>query len=231
MLSSEAIATRVAGQRGRATDMQTAFMEFIQQFGYLAVGALIFLENVFPPIPSEVILPLSGFFARSGAMALPLTILVATAGSLVGAYALYAVGTVLNRERLMRLLATKPARLLGFSSGDVDAAFGWFERRGPVTVLACRCVPVVRSLISIPAGMARMGLASFTLMTVLGSLVWNAVLCTLGFWAGGAWESVASGAASVINIVTYALVAVAAVVACVWFVRRVVPAIRGVRGE
>jgi membrane protein DedA with SNARE-associated domain len=220
MLSSEAIATRVAGQRGRATDMQTAFMEFIQQFGYLAVGALIFLENVFPPIPSEVILPLSGFFARSGAMALPLTIL-----------AVYAVGTTLNRERLMRLLATKPARLLGFSSGDVDAAFGWFERRGPVTVLACRCVPVVRSLISIPAGMARMGLASFTLMTVLGSLVWNAMLCTLGFWAGGAWESIASGAASVINIVTYALVAVAAVVACVWFVRRVVPAIRGVRGE
>ena len=141
--------------------MQQILMSFVEQFGYLAVGALIFLENVFPPIPSELILPLSGFFAREGAMWLPLVIVAATVGSVAGAYALYGVGTLLDRERLTRLLASKPLRLLGFEEGDVQSAFGWFDRKGRITVLVCRCVPVVRSLISIPAGMTRMPLLQF----------------------------------------------------------------------
>lgn len=206
--------------------MQAGFMLFIQQFGYLAVGALIFLENVFPPIPSELILPLSGFLSRSGAMQLPLTIAAATTGSLAGAYVLYGLGTLLNRERLTRLLDTKPMRMLGFERGDVESSFGWFERKGQATVLVCRCVPVVRSLISIPAGMARMALPRFTLYTVLGSAAWNTILCTLGFWAGSAWENVSSGAAHAIDIATYAIVAVAFVVAAVWVVRRVIPKVR-----
>lgn len=206
--------------------MQDAIFTFVQQFGYLAVSALIFLENVFPPIPSELILPLAGFFARSGALWLPFAILAATAGSLAGAYILYAIGTVLDEKRMERLLSSRPARLLGFERDDVHAAFGWFETKGAKTVLFCRCVPIVRSLISIPAGMARMGLAQFTAMTFAGSLVWNTILCTVGYLAGDAWQNAASGAASAIDIASYAVIAAAGIAALAWFVKRILPKIK-----
>ena len=207
--------------------MQDAIFAFISQFGYLAVGALIFLENVFPPIPSELILPLAGFFSSTGALWLPLAVLAATVGSLAGAYVLYAAGTALDESRLSRLLASRPARALGFEESDVRAAFGWFESKGQVTVLVCRCIPVVRSLISVPAGMSRMGLGRFSLMTFAGSLAWNTVLCSLGFWAGGAWREAASGAASAIDLATYAVAAALGVAALVWFCRRILPRIKG----
>ena len=206
--------------------MQDAIFTFVQQFGYLAVSALIFLENVFPPIPSELILPLAGFFARSGALRLPFAILAATAGSLAGAYVLYAIGTVLDEKRMERLLSSRLACLLGFEREDVHAAFGWFETKGAKTVLFCRCVPIVRSLISIPAGMAHMGILKFSAMTFAGSLIWNAILCTVGYLAGDAWQNAASGAASVIDHVTYIVLAAIAVAALAWFVKRVIPKIK-----
>ena len=206
--------------------MQDAVFSFISQFGYAAVGCLIFFENVFPPIPSELILPLAGFFSRTGDLWLPLAILAATIGSLTGAYVLYAIGTRLNEERLSRILSSRPARMFGFEETDVRAAFGWFETKGQKTVLICRCIPVVRSLISIPAGMSRMGLGRFSLMTFVGSLAWNTVLGGLGYWAGGAWQQAASGAASVIDIMSYAVIAVFGVAALVWFCRRILPRIK-----
>ena len=206
--------------------MQDAVFSFISQFGYAAVGCLIFFENVFPPIPSELILPLAGFFSSTGDLWLPLAILAATIGSLTGAYVLYAIGTRLNEERLSRILSSRPARMFGFEETDVRAAFGWFETKGQKTVLICRCIPVVRSLISIPAGMSRMGLGRFSLMTFVGSLAWNTVLCGLGYWAGGAWQQAASGAASVIDIMSYAVIAVFGVAALVWFCRRILPRIK-----
>ena len=130
--------------------MDTLFFDFINQFGYFAVGALIFIENVFPPIPSEVILPLSGFFTTTTDMVLPLVIISATTGSVLGAYILYGIGWVLSRERLMRFFETRPMRLLGFKGSDIASAIDWFDRKGQATVLICRCIPVVRSLISIP---------------------------------------------------------------------------------
>lgn len=207
--------------------MQDAIFSFISQFGYAAVSGLIFLENVFPPIPSELILPLAGFFSRTGALWLPLAILAATIGSLAGAYVLYAIGTALDEARLSRILSSKPARMLGFEETDVRAAFGWFETKGQKTILICRCIPVVRSLISIPAGMSRMGLGRFSLMTFVGSLAWNTVLCGLGYWAGGAWQQAASGAASVIDIMTYVVITAFGVAALVWFCRRILPRIKG----
>ena len=206
--------------------MQDAIFAFMLQFGYLAVSALIFLENVFPPIPSELILPLAGFFSNAGALWLPFAILAATAGSLAGAYVLYAIGTVLDEKRMERLLSSRPARLLGFEKGDVQAAFGWFETKGAKTVFICRCVPVVRSLISIPAGMSHMGILKFIAMTFAGSLIWNAILCTVGYLAGDAWQNAASGAASVIDHVTYIVLAAIAVAALAWFVKRVIPKIK-----
>ncbi|MBM6907933.1 DedA family protein [Collinsella intestinalis] len=203
--------------------MDTLFFDFINQFGYFAVGALIFIENVFPPIPSEVILPLSGFFTTTTDMVLPLVIISATAGSVLGAYILYGIGWVLSRERLMRFFETRPMRLLGFKGSDIASAIDWFDRKGQATVLICRCIPVVRSLISIPAGTARMNPAKFTLFTLVGSAVWNTVLCSLGAAAGSAWVQVSEQAEWVSDIVKYVIIALVVVVAIFWIVKRIIP--------
>lgn len=203
--------------------MEDLFFSFIDQFGYFAVAALIFIENVFPPIPSEVILPLSGFFTTSTDMALPLVIISATAGSVLGAYILYGIGWMLSRERLMRFFETRPMRLLGFKGDDIASAIDWFDRKGQVTVLICRCIPVVRSLISIPAGTARMNPLKFTLFTLVGSAVWNTVLCSLGAAAGSAWETVSVQAEWISDMVKYAIIVIVIIVAIVWIVKRILP--------
>lgn len=196
---------------------------FLNQFGYLAVSALIFLENVFPPIPSEVILPLSGFLSTTSAMTLPGVIIAATVGSLTGAFVLYGIGRALSRDRLVSFFETRPMRLLGFKGEDITRVVDWFDRRGQVTVLVCRCVPGLRSLISIPAGTARMSLARFTLYTTLGSLAWNTLLCWLGASAGGAWRQVSANVSYASDIV-YVTLAIGIVAFIVWwFVHRAIP--------
>ena len=206
--------------------MQEAFFQFISDFGYFAVAALILLENVFPPIPSEVILPLSGFLATQTDMSLGGVIAFATVGSVVGAYFLYGIGRLLSQERLEGFFDTKPMRMLGFKSDDVSKAIGWFDRKGQITVLICRCIPVVRSLISIPAGTAKMNMGRFALYTLVGSLAWNAILCTLGFWAGGAWEQVTAQAEWVSDVVKVVIIVVALAVIAWWVVKRIVPAMK-----
>ncbi len=206
--------------------MQEAFFQFISDFGYFAVAALILLENVFPPIPSEVILPLSGFLATQTDMSLGGVIAFATVGSVVGAYFLYGIGRLLSQERLEGFFDTKPMRMLGFKSDDVSKAIGWFDRKGQITVLICRCIPVVRSLISIPAGTAKMNMVRFALYTLVGSLAWNAILCTLGFWAGGAWEQVTAQAEWVSDVVKVVIIVVALAVIAWWVVKRIVPAMK-----
>lgn len=206
--------------------MQEAFFQFISDFGYFAVAALILLENVFPPIPSEVILPLSGFLATQTDMSLGGVIAFATVGSVVGAYFLYGIGRLLSQERLEGFFDTKPMRMLGFKSDDVSKAIGWFDRKGQITVLICRCIPVVRSLISIPAGTAKMNMVRFALYTLVGSLAWNAILCTLGFWAGGAWEQVTAQAEWVSDVVRVVIVVLALAVIAWWVVKRIVPAMK-----
>ena len=206
--------------------MEDAFFSFISQFGYLAVFGLIFFENVFPPIPSELILPLSGFLVIQTSMELPLVIVSATIGSVVGAFVLYGIGRLLSQERLESFFDTKPMRLLGFHSGDVAKAIGWFDRRGQITVLLCRCIPVVRSLISIPAGTAKMNVVRFTLYTLIGSAVWNTVLCSLGYAAGGAWETVTAQVEGFSDIVKAVIIVIAVIVIAFWVVKRIIPAMR-----
>ena len=176
--------------------MEELFFNFIDQFGYFAVGALIFIENIFPPIPSELILPLGGFFTTTTDMVLPGVIIAATAGSVLGAYILYGIGYVLNRDRLMRFFETKPMRLLGFKGDDI---------------------------ISIPAGVARMNMVKFALYTLFGSAVWNTVLCSLGAAAGSAWETVTAQAEWVSDVVKYIIIAIVIVVAIWWIVKRIIP--------
>lgn len=204
--------------------MEEAFFGFISQFGYVAVSALIFLENIFPPIPSELILPLSGFLVTKTSMTLPLVIVAATVGSVVGAYILYGIGRLLSQERLEGLFDTKPMRMLGFHSDDVAKAIDWFDRKGQITVLICRCIPVVRSLISIPAGTAKMNMALFAVYTLVGSLVWNTILCTLGFWAGDAWEQITAQAEWFSSVVKIGIIVVAFIVVAWWVKFRILPA-------
>lgn len=203
--------------------MDQMFFDFINQFGYFAVGALIFIENVFPPIPSEVILPLSGFFTTTTDMVLPAVVVAATTGSVLGAFILYGIGRLLSRERLMRFFETRPMRLLGFKGDDIASAIDWFDRKGQLTVLICRCIPVVRSLISIPAGCAKMNVAKFTLFTLIGSAVWNTVLCSLGAAAGSAWMTVSAQAEWISDIVKYVIIALVLIAAAFWIVKRVIP--------
>ena len=206
--------------------MESAFFDLINQFGYFGVWFLIFFENVFPPIPSELILPLSGFFTTSTSLTLPGVIIAATVGSVTGAFILYGVGRLLSRERLMTFFGTRPMRLLGFKPDDIASAVDWFDRKGQVTVLICRCIPIVRSLISIPAGTAKMSVVKFTLYTLVGSAVWNTILCSLGAAAGSAWETVTEQAEWVSDVVKYVIIAIVVIAVVFWVVKRILPALR-----
>ena len=166
--------------------MQGWIIDFMNQFGYWGIALLIAVENIFPPIPSEVILTFGGFMTTYTNMNIWLVALFATIGSVAGAVILYYVGRLLTRERLEWLL-NKFGRFLGFKKKDVKKSKEWFAKRGCLTVFFCRFIPVIRSLISIPAGMTHMGLGKFLFFTSLGTTIWNIVLIYLGALAGSNW--------------------------------------------
>lgn len=170
--------------------MQQWILEWIGSFGGLAIWWLIFFENIFPPIPSEVILTFSGFLTVQSRLTLAEAAVAATIGSMSGALVLYAAGYKLGRERLARWLSGRAGRILHLCPEDVDRAQGWFDRHGSGAVFFCRFVPLVRSLISLPAGMAHMPLPRFIVLTTAGSAIWNVVLIWLGALFGDAWETV-----------------------------------------
>lgn len=209
--------------------MEEAFLSFISQYGYIAVFSLIVLENVFPPIPGTVILPFSGYMVLLTDMELVPTIISATLGSLVGAFVFYALGRLLSQERLEALFDSKVMRTLGFEGGDVAKAVDWFNRKGQITVLICRCVPVVRSLISIPAGTAKMNIVLFTVYSTVGIVIWNTVLVTLGYYAGEAWEVVSNQVEWISDVVLWIIIIVVIVVAIWWIVTRTIPSIKAKR--
>ena len=161
--------------------MQEWMLAFVDNFGYLAIFLMIFIESIFPPIPSEVILLFGGALTITTAMNIPGTILAATIGSLLGAIILYAIGRALQAERIKRLLKGKLGKITHLRPEHVQKAEQWFARYQDKAVLICRCIPLVRSLISIPAGFAKMPLPRFLLLTALGSAVWNAVLVCVWF--------------------------------------------------
>ena len=165
-------------------------IEVIERLGYLGIAALIALENIFPPIPSEVILTLGGFLVGQGRFSFVVALVAATFGAVVGAWVLYGIGAVLGEARV-RWLIRRYGRWAMLKEEDLDKAVGWFERHGGKAVFLCRFVPLVRSLISLPAGIARMSLPRFTLYTTLGSVGWNAVLIGLGWYVGDQWERIA----------------------------------------
>lgn len=172
--------------------------------GEPGVGLLTALETVFPPIPSEVVLPLGGFLTRQGDLSLPLVLLAATLGSVLGALALYGLGAWLGRERATAALSRVPL----VDRQDVERASAWFDRHGRAAVFFGRLVPGVRSLISLPAGANAMPLLQFTAYTTGGSLVWNGLLVGAGVLLGERWEQVESSASWLDRVLVAALVAV-----------------------
>ena len=170
--------------------MQETIRVLMGDYGNLAVFFLIMIENLFPPIPSEVILTFGGFMTTCSEMTAPGVILSATAGSLMGAVLLYLVGYLIPEEKLKELLEGRIGKLLHFRAEDVDKAREWFLTRGSGAVFFCRLIPVVRSLISIPAGLSRMPLIPFLFLTTVGSFLWNTVLVMAGRAAGNSWEKV-----------------------------------------
>jgi membrane protein DedA with SNARE-associated domain len=215
MSLAQAAQEPTSGVAGWATDL-------MEKLGAPGAGLAIALENLFPPLPSEVILPLAGFAASRGDLGLVSAILWTTLGSVVGALALYLVGAMLGRDRTRGLVARLPLLKLE----DVDKAEGWFDRHGSKAVLIGRLVPVVRSLISVPAGVARMPVPLFIGLTAVGSLTWNSALILAGYLLGEKWHLVESS----LGILRWVALG-AAVAAVAWFVVSKVRAARSAADE
>ncbi|TYB44823.1 DedA family protein [Actinomadura chibensis] len=167
------------GIAGWATDL-------MDRLGAPGAGLAIALENLFPPLPSEVILPLAGFTAAQGRMSLAAALLWTTLGSLAGALALYGVGALIGRDRVRALVAWLPLVKLS----DLDRTEAWFARHGAKAVFLGRMIPIFRSLVSVPAGVERMRMATFLLYTGLGSLLWNTAFVLAGYGLGDNWRTV-----------------------------------------
>jgi membrane protein DedA with SNARE-associated domain len=187
----------------------------VDRLGAAGVGLLILLENVVPPIPSEVILPLAGFRARSGALNVLAVWPAATAGSVLGALLLYGLGAWLGYERLHRLAGHR--WFVFVSQKDLDRGERVFERHGGKVVLLGRCVPFLRSVVSIPAGIAGMPLSRFLVLTTIGSGVWNAAFIALGWALGNNWDQVER----YLGPISYVVLGLLAVGLVVLIVRRV----------
>lgn len=192
------------GAAGGLTGLTGWLADLIAAAGEVGVGLLTFLETVIPPIPSEVVLPLSGFLAQTGQLSLVWVLLASTAGSVLGALVFYALGAVLGLERSIRLLSKIPL----LDAGDLHHASDWFAAHGRASVFFGRLVPGVRSLISLPAGAQRMSLPAFVVLTALGSGLWNSVLVGAGYAFATRWDVVGSWASTASNVVLGVVVVV-----------------------
>ncbi len=174
-----------AGTEG-LTGISGWVLDVIAAAGEVGVGLLALVETVFPPVPSEVVLPLAGYLTERGRLGLAGVLVAATLGSVLGALLLYGLAARLGQSRATALLARLPL----LDEEDVQQAVAWFDRHGPAAVLLGRLVPGVRSLVSLPAGAVRMPLLQFTALTLLGSAVWNALLIGAGVALGTQWRTV-----------------------------------------
>ncbi len=167
--------------------------------GYFAVALLMFAENIFPPIPSEVIMPLAGYLVFEGKLTFAGVLIAGSIGSLIGTWIWYAVAARIGKDRVYHLVE-KHGRWLTLSTADLDRAEGWFERHGKGAVLLGRMVPGVRTLISVPAGLTDMPLHIFFIYSLIGTAVWTALLTGAGFLLGSQFDRVAAWLNPVTNL-------------------------------
>ncbi len=198
--------------------MQEFVTNIMEQFGYIGVFILMALENLFPPIPSEVILLFGGFLTTYSKLTLFGVIITASTGSIIGAIILYGLGKVLNITRMEKIV-DRWGHVLRLKKEDLHKANKWFEKYGYWTVLFCRMIPIVRSLISIPAGMAGMKFWVFLLFTMIGTGIWNTVLVITGALLGRSWTDILQFL-TIYSFVAYILIAVVFLLMLVFFFRR-----------
>jgi membrane protein DedA with SNARE-associated domain len=183
--------------------------------GYWGIGLLMFLENLFPPIPSELIMPLAGFTVSQGKMNFQYAVLAGVVGTVLGTLIWYYAGILVGEERL-RTIADRHGKWLGLSGADIDKANRWFYRHGTKAVLLGRLVPGIRTIISLPAGISRMRLAPYLIYSTIGTTLWTILLTYAGFLLGEHYDRVDEYLAPVSKIVLLALV----VGFIVWVMRR-----------
>ncbi|WP_152655429.1 DedA family protein [Oceanobacillus sp. CFH 90083] len=190
----------------------------MEQFGYVGIFLMMTLENLFPPIPSEIILPFGGFMTTYSTLTYSGVLVAATIGALIGAMLLYCVGMILDVSRLEKIV-DRYGHILRLKRTDIYKANEWFEKYGYWTVFFCRMVPLLRSLISIPAGMARMNFGMFMLLTAVGSLIWNSILIGVGTILGENWHRVAAFM-DVYSSFVYAVIVAGIVLFFIWYIKR-----------
>lgn len=196
--------------------MQEFLVQIMDTYGYLGVCFLIALENIFPPIPSEVILTFGGFMTTYSRLTVPGVIIFSTIGSVIGALVLYRVGMALTPERMEILADSKLCKTLGFEKEEMFKTVHWFQKHGKKAILFGRCVPIIRSLISIPAGMAEISIPLFLLYTIIGSTAWNILLVCAGAALGASWETILI----YLNRYSAFIKIVLLIAATVWLVRK-----------
>ena len=199
--------------------MQEIIINLMNQFGYIGIFLLIAIENIFPPIPSEVILTFGGYMTTYSNLNVPLVILSATLGSLLGAIVLYAIGKILNKERLMKIVSGKVGKILRLKKEDIESADKWFDTKGEKCVFFCRFIPIVRSLISIPAGMSEMNIPKFLIYTTIGSLICNSVLVVVGSIVGENWENIVN-IFDTYSTITLIVLIIIFILFVVWFFKK-----------
>lgn len=198
--------------------MEHWITETMDAYGYLGIFLLIALENLFPPIPSEVILTFGGFMTTTSGLSVIGVIAAATAGSVAGAICLYGAGKILSVNRLETLIM-RYGKVFRLKPEDIRKAYAWFDKYGAWAVFLGRLVPLIRSLISIPAGSAGMSFPPFLVLTTLGSLIWNTALVYIGSAVGASWETIV-GYMDLYSNSVYALLALGMLVICFLFVRK-----------
>ncbi|EKZ4918196.1 DedA family protein [Listeria monocytogenes] len=197
--------------------METWITSIMADFGYIGIFVLIMVENLFPPIPSEIILTFGGFMTTVTSLNVVMVIIVATLGSVVGAILLYKVASYFGKERLTKIVL-KYGRILRLKEADIERAESFFLKYGSWAVFLCRMIPLIRSLISIPAGMTKMKMSKFLILTTAGSLLWNTVLIGLGAMLGESWNEIVVFMDSFSTII-YSIIAILVVVGLGFFFR------------
>lgn len=198
--------------------MESWVTDIMEQFGYLGVFLMMALENVFPPIPSEVVLPFGGFLTTYTKLTVVGVITAATLGSVIGAMILYCIGLLIDVERMEKIV-DRWGHILRIKKEDIHKADAWFDKYGYWTVFFCRMVPLIRSLISIPAGMSNMKFGLFLLLTTVGTLIWNVILISVGVILGENWEDIL-GFMEIYSSIAYALIAVIGIIVIYWYIKK-----------
>lgn len=193
-------------------------IKLLELYGYIGIFILMAFENIFPPIPSEVILLFSGFMTTYTSLTILGVLITASTGSILGAIVLYGIGYVVHMERL-EIVIVKWGNILRLSKKDLYRVNEWFNRFGYLAVFICRMIPLLRSLISIPAGMTKMNFSIFLLFTMLGTMIWNTLLVMLGVVLGVSWRDILR-ALEIYSTSVYILIAISLIAFIIFYIKK-----------